>query len=394
MVTQIENLLERIAVANEAIAEMQIANPQNWNDVRAIVRAGKGAKHFPVGTQITVKWKDTAANTEYDVPLDVVHHGKATLEDGTEVPAMYLQWHYATPFGIQFSNNVPMRYADVEIPAGTYHFTIGSNWGNNLVNGKVYQFTLSKAVPIGGVITGIQQAPDIAPSNWRIKTYANPTHQNALEEVALTEGVGGTDLGVFATNDKNDTENACQDLYRIAYGYNNWKKSAIRQWLNSDKEKGLWWKPKSNLEYRPNELYTKDGFMRGFEEEFLNVIATVKVSTMTNTVNDGGVEDVTYDKFFLPSLEQEHCQKQANGEGETWEYWKRTLDSETPQPQYSTWPNHIRYGVENHNSALTVRLRSAYRGNTFNTWSVSSSGYLNHNSAWTSYRVAPACVIA
>lgn len=399
-----ESTMQRIAAALEhqsAMVEILaqdslISVTSNWHEIQHLVREGLAPSVFSVGDQFIVEWTDTVSGAKYNVPLDVVHFGPVELADGEVVPGMYLQWHYTTPFGVQFSNNVPMRYADDVIPAGTYHFTIGSNWGSNCVAGKTYQFTLSQDVPVGGVLTGIQQAPDIAPSRWTIKTYATPNDQNVLEEVSLTEGNMGTDLGTFTGNDKNDTANACKDLYRIGYGYNNWKKSAMRQWLNSKKTKGNWWQKQSDLEYRPNELWSKDGFMCGFADDFLNAVATVKVTTMANTIIDGGAEDVTYDKFFLPSLEQEYCQKQVSGEGEVWEYWQRALELAAPQQSGSANANanHIRYAVENHNSAQSVRLRSAYRGSAISTWYVYSTGNLYYTSAWYSHRVAPACVIA
>lgn len=43
-------------------------------------------------------------------------------------------------------------------------------------------------------------------------------------------------------------------------------------------------------------------------------------------------------------------------------------------------------------NAQNVRLRSANRGNTNNTWNVNSSGNVNNNNAWNSNRVAPDCV--
>ena len=124
------------------------------------------------------------------------------------------------------------------------------------------------------------------------------------------------------------------------------------------------------------------------------MLQPIKVQTSANTVVDGGVTDITYDKFFLPSLEQIYVNPQISGvEGDYWPYWKERTGASSPQAQYGTYPERITYAIENHNSAQTVRLRSAYRGYTNNTWNVYSSGYVSNGYAISAYRFAPACVI-
>jgi len=128
-------------------------------------------------------------------------------------------------------------------------------------------------------------------------------------------------------------------------------------------------------------------------QEMLDVMKTVKVSTYTNTVKDGGEEDVTYDKVLLPSLKEIHCAPQVEGEGSIHEYWKRKSGSSTPLAQYGTYPQMITYAVENHLSAQYVRLRSANRGIAYGAWVVGSSGRVSYNGAWGAYRFSPLIVI-
>ena len=45
-----------------------------------------------------------------------------------------------------------------------------------------------------------------------------------------------------------------------------------------------------------------------------------------------------------------------------------------------------------HRLKQNLRLRSAYRDNSYNTWNVNNAGYLNNNNAYNSYRCAPDCV--
>ena len=112
---------------------------------------------------------------------------------------------------------------------------------------------------------------------------------------------------------------------------------------------------------------------------------------------DGTYED-TYDKFFLPSLEQEFINPQLSGvEGETWEYWKAAVERSTPTPWYKDYVDGghpITYAIDNKTSAQYVRLRSAYRGLASGAWKVSPSGFVSNSFAAYALRFAPACVIA
>lgn len=128
----------------------------------------------------------------------------------------------------------------------------------------------------------------------------------------------------------------------------------------------------------------------------MDVLGTIKVTTALNTATDtaDGDTEVTYDKIFLPSLEQIYVVPQLKGvEGEYWEYWKRATGAVSPQAQYGTYPERITYGIEAQTSAQNVRLRSASRGIGCSTWYVSTSGGVSGNYAYNAWRCAPACVI-
>ena len=182
----------------------------------------------------------------------------------------------------------------------------------------------------------------------------------------------------------------------MAYGWNRWKTSALRQYLNSAAPVGAWWTAQDEWDIAPDQLTTKAGYLSGWSEEFINSIKEVKVTTYPNTVQDdtgGNTPDITFDKVFLPSLEQMYCVPQKAGEGEYHEYWKRRSGLTSPNAQYSTNPNMITYAVENHTSPQLVRLRSAHRGAANVTWSVYSSGYVSGYGASVALRFAPLVVI-
>lgn len=326
------------------------------------------------------------------MPLDIVHFGDVTLKDGSVVPGMYLQWHFATPYAVMYDAHEAFYYAEEELPAGTYCITVGNNWGTNCKEGEIYNFTLTTPVPAGGQLSGFKEMPDQVPTNWRVYSWESKEATEPIETVSVTAGENGTSLGTLQTTG-NEQLNSIQ---RTAYGYNRWSQSAIRQYLNSDKEKGKWWKPQNNYDRSPDQLSTKTGFLAGFEEEFLEVIGEVKVTTALNTITDAseGIQEDTYDKIFLPSLEQIYVVPQLKGvEGDYWEYWKRATGSTEPQAQYGTYPERITYAIDAQTSARTVRLRSASRGYARYAWNVYTSGYVNDGSTHHALWCAPACVI-
>jgi len=375
----------------------------SWREIQEVVRQGRAQDYFNIGDQLEVKW--TKGTSEYTLPFDVVSFDDVIKEGETDPsPGMWLESHYAMD-GVQFDASEAIYVTDVALPAGTYNFTIGTNWGSNCVAGKVYQFTTTKEIPAGGqVMVGKNNdwytwgAPDVAPANWRVHTFASSAATTPLDSnLELSEGSDGTALGSIASNTKY-SQSGVNNLQRAGYGYNRWAMSAMRQYLNSADAKNVWWTPKNPFDRAPQQLATLDGFLSGFDNEFLQAIGKIKVTTALNTISDtdiGASEDV-YDKFFLASLEQEYIVPQAAGvEGAYWPYWKDRLELDSPQAQggAGTNANHIRYAYDAKSSAQSCRLRSAHRGYANNTWLVSTSGSANSYYATIAYRGCPACVI-
>ena len=357
--------------------------------IQSLVRNGVAAKVFNIGDQIVVPWTDKVTGQSYQVPLDVVHFGNVELKSGETVPAMYLQWHYSTPAGVMFDSFEAIYYAKEELPAGTYNFNVKETWSKALAGD--YQFTLKNPVPQGGQIAGLKLLADTEPAKWKVQTFKNKTDTEPIEEAAVTSGKAGVSLGVL-----EKAGNAqLNSIHRAAYGYNRWGQSAIRQWLNSTAAPTKWWNPQNDYDRPPDQLATMHGFMSGFEKDFLDVLGTIKVTTALNTVTDTseGATEVTYDKFFLPALEQIYAQNQLAGEGEYWEYWKRATGAREPQAWYTAYPERITYAINAQTSAQGVRLRSAYRYLGYVTWYVLTSGNVNNYYACNAYRCAPACVI-
>lgn len=359
-------------------------------EVRSIVRSGKGADVFQFGDQIIVPWTDTKTGTKYSVPMNVIKITNVTLEDGSEVPGLYLQWHYTTPFGVQFDQYEAFYKAESELPAGTYNIIVGANWGNNCKANETYHFTLTKPVPAGGLLAGFYGMPDQAPTAWKVYSFADG-NSAAIETVSVIAGSGGTNLGTFLPAG----DGKVNSLHRLTYGYGRWSQSALRQWLNSDAAAGEWWTSQNDYDRAPDQLSQKDGFLKGFEADFLECIQPVKVVTALNTVTDkaDGETEVTYDRFFPLSLEEMYIEPQLAGEGEACPYWKHASGLAAKMKQYQTYPQIRTFAIENHVSPQGVRLRSACRGGASSAWDVDASGHVVSYYAITANRCAPACVI-
>lgn len=398
----VEALERQNLLLAQMIAPGSAASEAELLEIHHIVQRGEAADFFSIGDQLLIGWND--GTSDYVLPWDIVAFRNVELEDGETRPGMVIQSHYALQ-AVQFSASQAIYVAQSALPPGTYHFTIGTSWGTHCVKDKVYQFTTTVEVPVGGqIVIGKNNdfytwaAPDTAVSNWRAFTFASASSTTALESnLALTEGSGGTDLGTVSSTVKYNA-NGFANLQSCAYGYNRWAYSAIRKQMNSSAAAGAWWSASYAGDRPPQQLSTVRGMMAGFSQTFLNIINPVKVVTALNSVSDSdiGTTETTYDRFFLPSLEEEYIAPQlADAEGPYWPYWKERLGLESPQPQGSGYPNaaHIRYGYNAKTTAQYCRLRSASRSSAYTAWYVTTTGYAGTSAATNAARGCPACVI-
>lgn len=371
-----------------ARAQTGVVEEMDYNGIKAVVAAGNAPAVFPVGTQLvnTYTAKDGKV---YDCPWDVVKTDDiAEGETGTTAPAMVLQMHYASLEDIQFSAYQAFYVVpEAGLVAGTYNINIGLDWGTNVKTGTSYQFTLTKNAPAGARLTGFYNAPDVAPANWKVYVYKDQQKSELLETCNVSAGSAGTNLGTFLAKPNGNLNS----LHSVGYGDNRWYKSAYRQYLNSDQAAGAWWTPQDSWDMKPDQADTVPGFLAGFSDDFKNALTRVKVVTYGNTVTDDGSAVVTYDKIFLPSLEEIYCSPQVSGEGTYWPYWKERTGAKTPQALWQTYPLRITRDLAQRTVGRNVRLRSAIRGGGSNAFGVYSSGHVDTWGAVYAYRCAPAC---
>jgi len=382
----IGDLLKQIATVQTGTVDVS-----SWTKIRNLRKSGLAEKVLAVGDIIDDTWTDVAAPKEYPYQWHVADFQPIELQNGDTEASMLVQAHWAHPFGVQFSHQRAFLACPDGLPVGSYYFTIESAWGNNVKAGDIVCFKTTKIVPAGGRVSGCYGAPDQAKANWRIYTHS-ADGKTQIETITPTfaKTDSATNLGTQHLNKREGNLNSTQEM---AYGWNRWKTSALRQYLNSEAAKGAWWTAQDEWDVAPDELKNKAGFLSGCSADFLSALQVVKVTTFANTVNDGGGEDTTYDRVFIPSMEQMYCAPQIKGEGTYLEYWKQRSGATAPLAQWGTYPNIITYAVENHTSPQNVRLRSANRGSAGSAWYVNSSGNVSTSNASNANRFAPLVVI-
>lgn len=362
----------------EALKDIAIAQAggalavDDWRHVQAIVRGGQGKKHFPIGTQLKVN------HSVYGTRLfDVVAHDYLKNAHDPDAHTMTIMQHDLLP-GVQFDAPEALYYAETQLAAGTYNFTIGTyaQW----VAGT-YQFTLTSPVPVGGQICVEGQYPyqgNITAAS--IKTYSSRTSTTPIETATITAGSGGTSLGTCGEGVLNHT-------HRIAYGSNNYKESAMRQFLNSSAAAGSVWTPQTKFDRPPSWVTTLAGYKKGLDQDFLDVVCKVKLPCAANNAYEAPdstvIKNTKYtlnDEFYLAS------RKEVFGTSDD------VADDTVVFPFYdgATAADRIKY---QNGSAAGWWLRTPLALYANGVRLVISNGTLGNNNATNAYGLAPACTI-
>jgi hypothetical protein len=219
-----------------------------------------------------------------------------------------------------------------------------------------------------------------------IKSYASLTATAEIEAVTLTEAdveTVATDLGTVANAISQDGNT--NSIQRALMGSNNWKQSALRQYLNSSAAAGSVWAPQTKFDRPPSWAATTAGFLKGIDPEFLSVLGFVKKTTALNTITDGGGTEITSEKVFLLSSTEAYF---GGSEGTAYPYYSDFSDNGSASTGADT--NRIKY---RNGTAKYWWLRSPHAGYAYIVRLVTPSGALYDTNATTSYGVAPACCI-
>ena len=388
-----QQIVEKLHTQNlllNVLANSAIEGATSLDEIHRIVKSGNASKVFNIGDQIIVPWTDRATNKTYQVPLDIVHFANVELQDGESVPAMFLQWHYCTPFGVQFDAREAFHVApDGGYVAGsTFTFNVPAAFGST---GKGdFKFACNKPIPEGAHLMFATDIFSEGIDGATVKVYDSGYFDVEIDSFTISKGSTGTyELGELKTT--GDTN--LNSMYATVYGFNRWGKSALRQFLNSKDNPNSWWNPQHSYDRKPAELATKYGFMSGFEDDFLATLQPIKVSTALNTINEREPLEVTYDTFFPPCLQNMNITEQLVGEGDVFDYWKRVSQSSSKLEPGGMHRQLKTYGIDNTNKAQDFRLRSVHRNFLHTTYYVTSFGYISTTSANHSSRCAPVCAM-
>lgn len=359
------NYLKRLQLKNAGID----VTANDWQTFQSLVRSGALLSVYSIGSQFkTTRGSDTLI-------WDLVHYGED--DDGKYT---VLQMHDVYKNNMMFGQTQAFFYAANDLPTGTYHITFtGTSWAT--WEGVALQFTTTKVLPKGGQLVLSQDSQStVIPKS--VISYSGSTSTTAIETVALSKGSGGIDLS---------TKGALNHCQRAVYGSNNYRDSALRQWLNSDKAAGSVWTPVTNYDRPPSWATSEDGFMHGLDADFLTIVSKERVRTALNTITDGGGFVDTNDKFFIPGQGQENYSDTNNiDEGKPWNYYtKYRADGKTGRNDGDD-ANRLKYynGQSRYQWLRTPDVSGAYDCRI-----VYVGGRLSGSGAMFSWAVAPACVI-
>lgn len=359
-----------------------------WNKFKGAVDAGTAAAKYPVGAQLWDVWAESD-NARYNNPWDIVHYDAAGN--------CYLKMHYSFPAPFAFDEPEALyAFEGTEEPGG-YYILIKTAYGTGWKADDCIAFTLTSKPAAGDqlvISTATNNSTDPTNVAWKVYAAGGTT---VKQSGTTSNSNAGTKLGETSTSSVGSTNGRVNAPQRVVYGYGRWSQSAVRQYLNSA---GMgWWIPQNIWDRPPEVAATLRGFMGGLDPAFLNIVDRGEVVTALNTAEGlADTTETTQDYFFLPSLQEMYITPQlANVEGVDWDYFKALAEEAGLSGKFATggtYPELITYSLVNQSSPVGVRVRSASRGSTSNTWLVSGAGNVNGSAyAYGAYRGCPACKI-
>lgn len=325
-----------------------VTKPTSWAELKTMSTAGLQAA-FPVGStidSIECKWTNTNNTTVYDVKWVVAHYGTCELEnDNTQYPCVTLLAKYGFPTAMAFDQKEQVQCdSTTELTAedGVYYY------GTSVASGNI--------------------------------ATANTTALN----LTTGDAIPYSDYARIFKSSVNTTNANFVNMW--LYGYNNYKLSNIRQWLNSTANDTNWFVATHVGDVKASSYNNHRGFQSGFTSDFLNVVSPTKINVLANTVTDGGADEVMYDKFFLPSWKEVGFTNPP-AEGDRFD----GIESPSDRCKYYLVTGNM---MPTNNGADFWWLRSPYRSTSSNEYFVSNYGN-NSNTSYSSYacRVVPACRI-
>lgn len=343
----------------------------SWAGIRENVKSGYGEILYPVGTDFSVSCPSGAPYN--NIVFTVVNH---RIENDEPIMTLLMK---RCIYDIQFDAIQAAFVASEAMAAGTYHFKLLDNYDTGYDGGKYVQFTIVNPLVAGDqiVITwGYNQS-------W-IGKNAYVYHAfdvTPAETCVMSEGQSGTYLGVADGSSAN-----LNHTHRLRHGSNNWKESAVREWLNSDAQAGSWQTQQTKFQRPCSYASSKAGFMSYLDPSFVATVRTGTHLNRTNQVFDLLGTKVAYsteERFFLLSNEEIGFSSESGIVcGSLFSFYDGANDDDR-----------IKYDIANEDTARSWWLRTPVPSFAYGERYVRSSGALNFYSAYGGLGAAAACEI-
>lgn len=363
---QFDTMNENLAkIAGVLGSQMDVST---WKGVQKAVRAGVAPELFPIGTQLMV------SHSVYGKHLyDVVAHNYFKSAHDKNAPTMTLMCHdmiasiqYDAPEAL-WSGSITSDHYTFDIDTtigswerGTYLFVVDDFHGEGtlIVDGDITS-------PLDTLTVTVYDSDNVARRTYSItRSTEKYTHLGSL----------GKELN---------------HPHRITYGSNNYKESAIRQFLNSSAEAGKVWKPQTKFDLKPSWADNLAGFANGLDEEFLSCVGEVIVPCSANNTYEApdsttikGEKYTVVDKFYLAS------------QGEIFGTKANSVDDGSvlfPYYDRATNADYIKY--KDDGSPVTWWTRTANTWSSYVEHTVRSDGTLQHGSPMYYVGCVPVCTI-
>ncbi len=377
-----QNLVDDLALYN--------TEDRSWKTILDLINNNKFKDVYANGDAILSTFTDGADVYEY--PLIVANNNiDVELADGSILEhRVRLQPLYSTPWDIQFSQYRAFLRCPQGLLAGSYKVTFAQGWGTAPTT-LVWYFTITHAVPAGGRLGGFRSFG----SNQNDKNVYTHGNDGKLlytdNTITSTEISGATDLGTMNYATRNGDLNCMQEAF---YGWNDYERSAVNQFLESNKKGTGWWVAQDDWDCEPSANTVRNGYLSYLDPNLVNILKAVKVQTAYNNVQGNSGQFMEgYHRAFLPSLEEMYIVNQGAGEGDVLPYWQERSGLDSPATWYTDRSQYSVFPVNNHTSANYIWLRSADRNHSSSAWSVYPSGFVNGYNCRNESRVLPLVTI-
>ncbi len=223
--------------------ERELAQPNTWEDIKNIVRAGRAQDYFALGDVLSSQKGDETLYWEvigfdHDTPSD---------ETLTHSMTLLLKDIY-TPFAADVEQAIYIFENDCE--PGKFYIDLSAG---------IYSFTITKNIVAGSQLLLNRNYSYIA-------LFGDCYSNSGMEYCTLTKETEAPQDAIELT--------PLNHLKFAFYGKYEYLNSPLRLWLNSEKED--WWEPTSQYSREHYFSNTLSGFLYGMEQDFLNAVGKVK----------------------------------------------------------------------------------------------------------------------